>query len=64
MYPASPFIGVNPGGGWGVATPTFWAEGRGEGLQGGSYGSWTGRKIILSYHVLDLCSKVATFEEK
>ena len=44
---------VNPGG-WGVATPRFWAEGSwgvAEGVVVAVVGSWTGRKILL-YHIM------------
>ena len=43
---ASVCIGVNPGG-WGVATPQILGRGSRGGSQVGSWGSWTGHKILL-----------------
>ena len=54
--------------GLGVATSRFWTGGSwlSKGCRRGSQGvvgSWTGREILLSYHVQEVCSKVANFEE-
>jgi len=66
--PLRAYIGVNPGGFWGVTTNTrFWAEGRGEGSQGSRGGRVDGPwNIIISYHVglQEVCSKVAGFQPK
>src|SRR6218665_3649812 len=45
----------------GVATPRYWAGGRGGRREGRVYGL---RNIIISYHVQEVCSKVVTFEDK
>jgi len=60
-----PAKGVNHGG-LGVATPRFWAGGRGG--RRGSLGSWIGRDILL-YLIMhiglqEICSIVVNFEEK
>src|SRR6218665_2674959 len=40
------------------------SEGVAERVAWGSLESWTGREILLSYHVQEVCLKVVTFEEK